>query len=207
MSGYVAAQATASEPLRRFFQVARGAGLRVSAAEGIDAARAVDLVGFADRMLLKDTLSLILAKTPDEKQLYEEAFELYFKRDAFTGATDGEDDDDQEHADGQAPNRGPQAGGDGIFVDQQNLFAGQGGGEGGGDPCRPGADHQNMHMPIRRRMFPRRRLGVKALRGHQTASRPRANSAIRSSGCSSPTERRIVPSVIPLASRRSRGIL
>ena len=114
MSGYVAAQATASEPLRRFFQVARGAGLRVSAAEGIDAARAVDLVGFADRMLLKDTLSLILAKTPDEKQLYEEAFELYFKRDAFTGATDGEDDDDQEHADGQAPNRGPQAGGDGM---------------------------------------------------------------------------------------------
>ena len=56
-----------SEPLRRFLQVARGAGLRVSAAEGIDAARAVDLVGFDDRTVLKDTLGLVLAKTPDEK--------------------------------------------------------------------------------------------------------------------------------------------
>ena len=59
--------------------------MRVSAAEGIDAARAVDLVGFEDRTLLKDTLALILAKTPEEKDLYNEAFELYFKRDEFSG--------------------------------------------------------------------------------------------------------------------------
>ena len=63
--------------------MARGAGLRVSAAEGIDAARAVDVVGFADRTVLKDTLSLVLAKTPDEKHLFHECFELYFKRDEF----------------------------------------------------------------------------------------------------------------------------
>lgn len=73
----------ASEPLRRFLQVARSAGLRVSAAEGIDAARAVDLIGFSDRVTLKDTLGLVLAKTPDEKALYDEAFELYFQRDQF----------------------------------------------------------------------------------------------------------------------------
>ncbi len=114
MSGFVAAAPSSSEPLRRFFQVARGAGLRVSAAEGIDAARAVDLVGYADRDLLKDTLALILAKTPDEKALYDEAFELYFKRDAFTGGETDSDDEDGEHAPGQAPNRGPQAGGDGM---------------------------------------------------------------------------------------------
>lgn len=90
MSG---ALATASEPLRRFLQVARGAGLRVSAAEGIDAARAVDLVGFADRSVLKDTLGLILAKTPDEKNLFEEAFDLYFKRDTLAGS-ETEDGDD-----------------------------------------------------------------------------------------------------------------
>lgn len=75
--------APASEPLRRFLQVARGAGLRVSAAEGIDAARAVDIVGFADRTVLKDTLGLVLAKTPDEKNLFDECFDLYFKRDEF----------------------------------------------------------------------------------------------------------------------------
>jgi uncharacterized protein len=75
--------APASEPLRRFLQVARGAGLRVSAAEGIDAARAVDIVGFSDRTVLKDTLGLLLAKTPEEKAAYDEVFDIYFKRDAF----------------------------------------------------------------------------------------------------------------------------
>ena len=81
------AESPASEPLRRFLQVARGAGLRVSAAEGIDAARAVDVVGFADRTVLKDTLALVLAKTPDEKSLFDECFDLYFRRDEFFGST------------------------------------------------------------------------------------------------------------------------
>jgi uncharacterized protein len=80
----VALPALASEPLRRFLQVARGAGLQVSAAEGIDAARAVDIIGFADRTVLKDTLGLVLAKTPEEKAAYEEVFDLYFKRDEFS---------------------------------------------------------------------------------------------------------------------------
>jgi uncharacterized protein with von Willebrand factor type A (vWA) domain len=109
MSGFIAGAPSPSEPLRRFFQVARGAGLRVSAAEGIDAARAVDLVGFNDRTLLKDTLALILAKTPEEKDLYDEAFELYFKRDEFAGK-----DEAEEHAAGEMPQRGAQAGGDGM---------------------------------------------------------------------------------------------
>ncbi len=110
MSGFVAGVPSASEPLRRFFQVARGAGLRVSAAEGIDAARAVDVVGFSNRELLKDTLALILAKTPDEKDLYDEAFELYFKRDEFSG----KEEDDEDHAPGAMPQRGPQSGGEGM---------------------------------------------------------------------------------------------
>jgi uncharacterized protein len=111
MSGHVAAPASSSEPLRRFFQVARGAGLRVSAAEGIDAARAVDFVGFTDRTLLKDTLSLILAKTPEEKDIFDETFELYFKRDEFAGKDAGDAD---ERASGEIPNRGAMVGGDGL---------------------------------------------------------------------------------------------
>ena len=87
--------APASEPLRRFLQVARGAGLRVSAAEGIDAARALQMIGYSDREILKDSLGLILAKTPEEKALYEEAFELYFKRDEFAGKEDGEEDSER----------------------------------------------------------------------------------------------------------------
>ncbi len=83
MSATIPSRAPASEPLRRFLQVARGAGLRVSAAEGIDAAQALELVGYEDRQLLKDTLGLVLAKTPEEKMYYDDAFELYFKRDEF----------------------------------------------------------------------------------------------------------------------------
>ena len=45
LTAEMADSAPASEPLRKFLQVARGAGLRVSAAEGIDAARAVDIIG------------------------------------------------------------------------------------------------------------------------------------------------------------------
>ena len=103
----------ASEPLRRFLQVARGAGLRVSAAEGIDAARAVDLVGYDDRTVLKDALALVLAKTPEEKALYDEAFELYFRREALAAKADAgratqrgapaSTPDATEHADSSAP--------------------------------------------------------------------------------------------------------
>jgi uncharacterized protein with von Willebrand factor type A (vWA) domain len=103
--------APASEPLRRFLQVARGAGLKVSAAEGIDAARAVDIVGFEDRAILKDTLGLVLAKTPDEKAAYDEVFELYFKRDEFAGKAGPAEAADEPPGSGQQ-NAGPA--GDGM---------------------------------------------------------------------------------------------
>jgi uncharacterized protein with von Willebrand factor type A (vWA) domain len=112
------ATAPASEPLRRFLQVARGAGLRVSAAEGIDAARAVDLIGFSDRMVLKDTLGLLLAKTPEEKAAYDEVFDIYFKRDEFAGGKD------ETEADPPAPDQDP-------FSSPSNASGGEGiGGQG-----------------------------------------------------------------------------
>lgn len=72
-----------AEPLHQFLQASRSAGLRVSAAEGIDAARALRVVGYGDRTTLKDTLALVLAKTPEEKTLFDECFDLYFKREGF----------------------------------------------------------------------------------------------------------------------------
>jgi uncharacterized protein len=86
---------SSSEPLRQFLQAARSAGIRVSAAEGIDAARAVQIVGFSDRAVLKDTLSLVLAKTPDEKNLFDECFDLYFKRDTIAQEADDASADPQ----------------------------------------------------------------------------------------------------------------
>ncbi len=106
--------ASASEPLRRFLQVARGAGLRVSAAEGIDAARAVDVIGYADRTVLKDTLGLVLAKTPDEKALYSEAFDLYFRHEALAGKqASGDASDDKVRPPGQAMPGGGEGNGPG----------------------------------------------------------------------------------------------
>ncbi|AUC94351.1 VWA containing CoxE family protein [Bradyrhizobium sp. SK17] len=68
------------ENLHRFFRVARGAGVRVSPAESIDAMRAVAQVGFADRDVLRDTFLLTLAKTQDEKRSLGECFDLFFSQ-------------------------------------------------------------------------------------------------------------------------------
>lgn len=67
------------ENLHRFFRAARGAGVRVSAAESIDAMRAVASVGLSDRGILRDTFLLTLAKTEEEKQALSECFDLFFK--------------------------------------------------------------------------------------------------------------------------------
>lgn len=66
------------ENLHRFFRAARGAGVRVSPAESIDAMRAVASVGFSDRLILRDTLLLTMAKTQDEKRALGECFDLFF---------------------------------------------------------------------------------------------------------------------------------
>ncbi len=66
------------ENLHRFFRAARGAGVRVSPAESIDAMRAVAKVGFSDRGILRDTLLLTLAKTQDEKKALGDCFDLFF---------------------------------------------------------------------------------------------------------------------------------
>ncbi|CAN5230478.1 VWA domain-containing protein [soil metagenome] len=68
------------ENLHRFFRAARGAGVRISPAESIDAVRAVADVGFADRSVLRDTFLLTLAKSPEDKQSLAECFDLFFQQ-------------------------------------------------------------------------------------------------------------------------------
>src|SRR6185369_769551 len=62
----------------RFFRAARGAGVRLSPAESIDAMRAVAKIGFTDRSVLRDTFLLTLAKTQDEKKALGDCFDLFF---------------------------------------------------------------------------------------------------------------------------------
>jgi uncharacterized protein len=79
------------EALHRFFRAARGAGVRVSPAESIDAMRAVADVGFADRAVLRDTLLLTLAKSEDEKQALGNCFDLSFSQPVMKDSTVAEE--------------------------------------------------------------------------------------------------------------------
>lgn len=79
------------EELHRFFRAARGAGVRVSPAESIDAMKAVADVGFADRSILRDTLLLTLAKSQDEKQALGDCFDLFFSQPEVKNETAPED--------------------------------------------------------------------------------------------------------------------
>jgi uncharacterized protein len=90
------------EELHRFFRAARGAGVRVSPAESIDAMNAVADVGFADRAILRDTLLLTLAKNQDEKRALGETFDLFFSQPEVKDETPPEDADENA-ANGPAP--------------------------------------------------------------------------------------------------------
>lgn len=90
-----------------FFRAARGAGVRVSPAESIDAMRAVADVGFADRGVLRDTLLLTLAKSEDEKRALGNCFDLFFSQPDLTQAAADESDGDGEPQDTPSPTMAP----------------------------------------------------------------------------------------------------
>ncbi len=50
----------------------------MSPAEAIDAARAVAVLGYADRQKLKLALGVVLAKSSEDKRLHDQVFELFF---------------------------------------------------------------------------------------------------------------------------------
>ncbi|MEH2565274.1 vWA domain-containing protein [Bradyrhizobium sp. AZCC 2289] len=109
------------ENLHRFFRAARGAGVRLSPAESIDAMRAVAKVGFSDRTILRDTFLLTLAKTQDEKKALGDCFDLFFDQPEPSQAApdDGDADDSESGAETTESRSDSDAGGGGDAV--QNL--------------------------------------------------------------------------------------
>jgi len=95
------------EELHRFFRAARGAGVRVSPAESIDAMNAVAAVGFADRGLLRDALLLTLAKSEEEKQALGDCFDLFFSQPDVKQAAAPEDEAGGADANAQASESPP----------------------------------------------------------------------------------------------------
>jgi len=109
------------ENLHRFFRAARGAGVRLSPAESIDAMRAVSKVGFADRTMLRDTFLLTLAKTQDEKKALGDCFDLFFDQpEPQSPPEDGKAD--QQDAEGSDASDSP---GDAGSGDEQAEQLGQ----------------------------------------------------------------------------------
>jgi len=114
------------ENLHRFFRAARGAGVRLSPAESIDAMRAVSKIGFSDRDILRDTFLLTLAKTQDEKRALGDCFDLFFSQPEPPPSPENDNSEAGEKADQAEQNPGEAAGGqptEGIGALAQMLLA------------------------------------------------------------------------------------
>ena len=79
-----------------FLAALRGVDVRVSVAETLDALETAELVGWQDRAMLKDALSMALAKTQEEKQAFEDCFDQFFRSDSFRGGQDREENGEQD---------------------------------------------------------------------------------------------------------------
>ena len=66
------------QSLERFLKALRGMDVPVSVAESIDAHRTAALVGWSDRIELRNALAVAVAKSEDEKARYFECFDSFF---------------------------------------------------------------------------------------------------------------------------------
>lgn len=139
-----------------FVKVLRTADIKVSPAETLDAMQTLDIVGFEDRQFLKNSLSLVLSKNPEEKEAFEDCFDRYFTFDKFKPSESGEDSDsaNDDHFDE-----------DGDFdadSKQQSQQGGKGSGMGGG---QGGGSEETEEMEA---LSPSSELGKLLLEGSRT---------------------------------------
>ena len=66
------------EKLTEFSRLLRREGLTVGLRETMDAAEALELLGFEDRETVRIALSTIFAKTPQEQAAFGRVFDSYF---------------------------------------------------------------------------------------------------------------------------------
>ena len=91
--------------LTNFIHALRMADVRISTAETLDAMNTVELVGYKDRTFLKDSLSLVLPKTADEKETFDTCFDQFFAFEDVSGDESSQDNnaesDDADHEGGE----------------------------------------------------------------------------------------------------------
>ena len=92
--------------LTNFIRSLRMADVRISTAETLDAMSTVELVGYKDRDFLKHSLSLVLPKTVDEKETFNNCFDEFFTFEHISGERGESDDAETEEGDGDADQAG-----------------------------------------------------------------------------------------------------
>ena len=84
--------------LTNFIRALRNADIRVSTAETLDAFSTVQLIGYGDRQLLKDSLELVLPKTLDEKAAFDTCFDQFFSFRSHSDLPPPQDGDSAQNA-------------------------------------------------------------------------------------------------------------
>lgn len=106
--------------LTNFIRALRNSEVRISTAETLDAFNAVELVGYEDREFLRRTLSLVLPKTADEKETFENCFDQFFSFEDVRGERqEGAGGADGEHADADESGEGGDGEGGGAGGESQ----------------------------------------------------------------------------------------
>ena len=140
-----------TDVLTDFIRALRAADVRISTSETIDAGNVLHLIGYDDRLLLRNGLAQTLAKTDDEKQIFGETFDRFFafrQIEKPPGASDqpGQGDEDSEsgsqHGNEQQNPGGP-AGGESQGGEGQGG-EGQGGGSGQAEGSDGGSGQQSL---------------------------------------------------------------
>jgi len=93
---------TRADPMDRvledFVTALRLAGVRISVAETLDACAAATLVGYGNRLLLKDSLGAALAKSGREKALFSDTFDRFFAEFPCNAAVPAQEGDPSRDA-------------------------------------------------------------------------------------------------------------
>ncbi len=108
-----------------FVKALRTADIKVSPAETLDAMETLDIVGLEDKQFLKNSLALVLSKTPEEKDAFNQCFDSFFAFHPPKSESQSAPPPEEEPLDDQFD--------DETSDDQDNLSGNpQGGGQGGG---------------------------------------------------------------------------
>lgn len=87
--------------LVNFIQVLRSNAVRISPAETLDAMEVATTLGYADRTLLRDGLSMTLAKTPEEEVIFLRCFDRFFQQDLADFSDEEAPPTEEEHEAGE----------------------------------------------------------------------------------------------------------